>query len=215
MIVVLFSMIATFQVLAALTGSMAVVPLGSLVAAGIVGLLLARRGQSLETIGLGRRPGPASLPAGIVLAAAMLGVAFLFQKTLEVHFGLPDLSAFENLRGNVGLALWFLFIAWIPAAVGEELIFRGFIRQRLASAFAGRGKVGRGAELAALATQAVLFGLAHAYQGLAGVLVTALLGTLLGAGFLVFGRNLWVCIVAHGIVNSLSIAELYLDRRLF
>ena len=35
-------------------------------------------------------------------------------------------------------------------------------------------------------------------------------GLVLGAAFLVSGRNLWVCILAHGLIDSFGVVALYL-----
>jgi membrane protease YdiL (CAAX protease family) len=56
----------------------------------------------------------------------------------------------------------------------------------------------------------VLFGAAHAYQGLDGVILTGLTGFGLGALFILCGRNLWPCILVHGLIDMGSFTALYL-----
>lgn len=199
-------------ILAALTGVAAITPLGTLLGVAVAGWLLGQRGSGWRDHGLGR-PGNLgqAILGGIGLAGLMTGTLLILEPLFESRFGAPDLSAFSNVEGNLGMLLWFLVIAWLPAAFGEEAVFRGFVLESLG---AGLG-AGRLAEFTALALQAVIFGLAHSYQGISGVLITGLLGLLLGFGYLALGKNLWPCVFAHGVVNSIGMTELYLGRSLF
>jgi membrane protease YdiL (CAAX protease family) len=43
----------------------------------------------------------------------------------------PDLSLFQSLTGNVMLLLILLALAWTLAALGEELVWRGYILNRV------------------------------------------------------------------------------------
>jgi prevent-host-death family protein len=49
----------------------------------------------------------------------------------------PDLSDFLPLVGNAKLALVALLFAWVLAAFGEELVWRGYLMNRVALLFAG------------------------------------------------------------------------------
>ena len=61
-------------------------------------------------------------------------------------------------------------------------------------------------------TSAVLFGLAHLYQGASGVATTALIGFILAVAYLHFGR-VWPLIISHYLHNALQIILLvYLIR---
>jgi membrane protease YdiL (CAAX protease family) len=53
----------------------------------------------------------------------------------------------------------------------------------------------------------VLFGLGHFYQGIYGIVQTALFGAVLAALTLRWG-TLWPAIFAHAAVNMLSVVEL-------
>ncbi len=95
---------------------------------------------------------------------------------------------------------WALAVSWGSAAVGEELLLRGFILDRIAKVV---GSSTIPAMLIAIILQAAIFGAFHAHQGLGGVLLTGSAGLVLGLVWLTSGRNLWPGILLHGIVNSL------------
>jgi CAAX protease family protein len=51
---------------------------------------------------------------------------------------------------------------------------------------------------------AAIFGLAHWYQGAVGMLITGMLGLVLGIVFLLQDRNLWTNIAAHLVADTVS-----------
>lgn len=71
----------------------------------------------------------------------------------------------------------------------------------------GKGPAGLGA---AVAIQAVLFGVAHAYLGFRGILTAGCVGLIYGALYLCNGRNLAPLVLAHGLTDSLSLLAIYL-----
>src|SRR5215207_9281238 len=84
--------------------------------------------------------------------------------------GRQDLSQFAGLQGNLGALLIFFAVSWTLAAVGEEIIYRGYLPLRITEVF-GANTVGI---LAAVVLSSVLFGLAHTEQGTIGVILTFL-----------------------------------------
>ena len=119
-----------------------------------------------------------------------------------------DYGSYGALEGNVPAALRLLTYAWISAAIGEEIIFRGLLLGQLLALFGSRPP----AAAAAILLGAVLFGLAHASQGLPGALLTGAAGLLLGAVFVLSRRNLPAVILAHGLIDTWAVAALYLGR---
>ena len=67
----------------------------------------------------------------------------------------------------------------------------------------------RGAKWPAAIIQAAIFGLAHLYQGLGGVLVTATVGLFLAWLRIANRGNLWACILAHAAVDTLMLSLAY------
>lgn len=47
------------------------------------------------------------------------------------------------------------------------------------------------------------------YQSLRGLVVTGLIGIALGTLYLLYKRNLWPLVLAHGLVDTLSFTALY------
>lgn len=161
--------------------------------------------------GVGLRP-PASWwrCAGLVVAG-YLAVSAAFVVLTQMIFprlGLASHSAevFAGLQGNLSeLLYWLVFVAWGSAAVGEELLFRGFVQTRF------ERLLGAGATAAwlAVAAQAVVFGALHAYLGAAGAILAGTTGLIIGAVYVLGGRNLWACIILHGMIDTVSLTALY------
>ncbi len=116
-----------------------------------------------------------------------------------------DLSQFNGLRGNLPVLLVFLAISWTEAAFIEEMYFRGYFLNRLTD-LAGRERLGI---TIALIGNALIFGAAHAYQGVTGVLDTALAGLVLGLLYLFARRNLWLPLFTHGIIDTIGFLLIY------
>jgi len=97
---------------------------------------------------------------------------------LLVHFFARkvDLSQFHDLAGNLKLTLLYILFAWIVAAFGEELIYRGYLMNRAADLL----KRTRTAWIVSLVAVQIVFGLIHLYQGWTGVVDEGLMRLILG-----------------------------------
>jgi len=120
----------------------------------------------------------------------------------------PDLSSFNAVRGNPKFALLMIGLVWILAAFGEELVYRGYLMNRVADL----GGATRAAWIASLFLISALFGLAHYSQGLTGIIEEGSDGLILGLLYLACRRNLAVPIVAHGICDTIDIVLLFLGK---
>ncbi len=120
----------------------------------------------------------------------------------------PDLEDFRALTGNLKMTLIFLVLAWVLAAFGEEMVYRGYLMNRVADLMNRT----RGAWIVSLIAVHVGFGLAHAYQGWTGAIDEGLMGLLLGVIYLRTGRNLAVPIIAHGIGDSIDFVLMFLGK---
>jgi membrane protease YdiL (CAAX protease family) len=120
----------------------------------------------------------------------------------------PDLEGFRALTGNLKLTLLFVALAWILAAFGEEMAYRGYLMNRVADLLNRRPR----AWIICLVLVNVGFGLAHIHQGLTGVIDEGLMGLLLGLIYLRTGRNLSVPIVAHGVQDSIDFVLIFLGK---
>ena len=157
--------------------------------------LLWLRGESLEVIGL--RP-PRSWPRTLLLGSGVAVGLFVAVYLLERAGFRRDLRAFDFLKGNLELTLYQVGYVFTGAGFYEEFVYRGFIFNRLARVL-GDGRAGWGV---ACVLQAIWFGNGHAYQGPAGVALTAAIGLLFGVLFLLCRRNLWPGVIAHGVYDA-------------
>lgn len=165
--------------------------------------------KSLKPIGLGRQRLKPTLIWGIGLAIALTLVGEIVQPIIERLMGMrSDYSGYGALAGNARLALQLLAYAWISAAIGEEILFRGFLLHQLTAIF-GTGNKTR---LAAIVAGGVVFGLAHAMQGPFGIVMTGIVGAIFGWAWFRSGRNLWAMMLAHALVDTYGIGMLYLGR---
>ena len=118
--------------------------------------------------------------------ALLLGIAagtimevfelFVSQPLLTRWLGkMPDLSDFTDLVGNLKLTLLFLVLVWTLGALGEELVYRGYLMNRLAGLFRGT----RTRWVVGLIVMSITFGCAHIDQGRTGMTENVLSGILL------------------------------------
>jgi hypothetical protein len=147
----------------------------------------------------------------VLAVAAAMGI-LLAVPTLIVPFSMwasnatIELAALGNLREST--TLWMLLgQTWTLAAFGEEMAFRAYLMHRVVD-LAGRSRA-RLAWPLAVAVSSVLFGLAHSYQGAAGMIATGFIGGLLALLYLHERRNLWAVIVCHGLIDSAALSLVY------
>ncbi len=131
-------------------------------------------------------------PIGWVSALAVAAAAIIYTaRALDLTRYLRNVSAFRLLGP----------IMAVPTSIVEEVVFRGVVMTLLMRA--GQGNV-----VQVLASGAI-FGVAHAIWGLRGgrraligaVSFTSILGALLAVVYLLSGRALLPCIVAHFLIN--------------
>jgi len=176
-------------------------------------LILRRTGAGWGFIGLGRpKSWKRTIALGVGLGLGLqLAATFGLEPILQYFTGEePDLSRFDAFKGNVGQLVLYLAISWTTAGVGEEIIWRGWAMTGIAKLMGE----GRAAWLVALIASSILFGFLHLYQGPAGMLSTGLVGLSFGIVYLATGRNLWVPILCHAIMNSISFVMLFLGINL-
>ena len=167
------------------------------------------RGPGWRAIGLRR---PASWPRALLIATALAAYQFASLYLVEpviarVTTGeLPDVSMFQSLVGDKRQLLFWLGASWTLAAFVEEMVYRGWLTARVAelARYSKRGWI------VAVVVTSILFGLAHLYQGVSGVITTGLTGLMFGGAYLASGRNLWCAILAHGFSDTIGFVMIYL-----
>lgn len=193
-------------------------PISLLVVLTVATFYLHSRGESWAQLGL-RKPAsmkswllilPQVLLGVVAILAVGAGTAFLgdalgLWSTDTVPEGVQD--RWGNIEGNLPVFLLWLFLAWVSAGFGEELFFRGFMVSRAERIAAGSFLT----PVLAVLIPALIFGFAHLYyQGFRGLVVTGLIGFVIGTLYLLYKRNLWPLIIAHGIVDTLGFTAMYL-----
>jgi membrane protease YdiL (CAAX protease family) len=111
----------------------------------------------------------------------------------------------DKIPGHVLPTLGALLLVWTFAAFGEEIGYRGYLVTHAADA-GGRSTA---AYWASVLVVSVLFGIGHHYKGPAGMIDSGFAGFLLGAVYLLSGRNLWVSILAHGFIDTVVLIALF------
>jgi CAAX protease family protein len=107
---------------------------------------------------------------------------------------------------NLKVALEYLAIVWTFAAFGEEVSYRGYLLNRAADL----GRRTHAAYWIAVLVSSVLFGYGHYYKGPSGMVDSGVAGLILGATYVLSGRNLWACILAHGFIDTFGVVCVYL-----
>lgn len=146
----------------------------------------------------------------IALGAAALRILLgqFVVDPLTAHFWPPAVApkGAENAAHDLKVAMEYLLLVWTFAAFGEEVSYRGYLLNRTADL----GRYSRTSQWMAVVVSATLFGYGHYYKGPAGMVDSAMAGLILGAVYILSKRNLWVCILAHGFIDTFAVVSLYL-----
>lgn len=176
-------------------------------AAMALGLLFARGGTPRD-IGFKRPRRWSTVPLWVVgilgAFAAMQALAPILASRF-VELPAPDLSRHNPVAGNLREALFMVLVLPFTASIPEEIIYRGFLMDRLTNIFGA----GVGGALMTVAAQSALFGSVHFGWGVGGMIMTTMMGAVWGTAFLLCGRNLWIVIIAHSAGHIAMVAQLY------
>jgi membrane protease YdiL (CAAX protease family) len=154
---------------------------------------------------------PASWRRTVLIALAAAAVRILLGSLVidpvTTHFWPPQNlpSGANQIAGHGMVALRWLLLIWTFAAFGEEIGYRGYLINRAADV----GGRSRAAYWVGVLIVSVLFGYGHYYKGPAGILDSGMAGLILGATYVLSGRNLWACILAHGFIDTFGVVCLF------
>ena len=175
---------------------------------GLAWLMLLLRGKRWRDAGFRWPPHAGSAIAlGAVAGVALSAHELILLEPLVRSFtgSAPDLSFFKELKGNLQATLFFIGLSWVLAAFGEEMVWRGYAMTRVAELFGG----GVAAWILSTIVVNIAFGIAHDYQDITGIIVTAIDGLLYAVLYFLAGRNLAVPIMAHGMSNTCDFLLMY------
>lgn len=168
------------------------------------------RGITWKSIGF-RKPEnllKALLKSGILLITIIATImaykvflnVFPFENdtTAKENTGLHD-SVIDVNYINLSIVIFFV---WIQSAL-EELLERAFLITWLEGLFE---KIPFRTTLAVI-IQACIWGFRHSYDISERSITVALIGIIMGIAYVKFGRNLWPLIIAHCILNTISMID--------
>ena len=139
------------------------------------------------------------IPFGIALKLGMKAVVMPL-------FGAPAVNQhYHYLAGNAPASLGILFTVIVSAGIGEEILFRGFLFERLRKLL---GESGVATAVTVLLTSG-LFAVAHFRdQRVPGVEQAAVAGLVYGTVYAVEG-GLWLPMVVHAAFDITAVALIY------
>jgi membrane protease YdiL (CAAX protease family) len=155
-------------------------------------------------VGLAR---PKSWIATIVIGTVGgTALKLLFKSVVMPLLGTPAINTvYHYLYANPAALASMMIVALFGAGFGEELVFRGFLFERLGKLL-GPGVV---AKIAIVVTTSLLFGSIHyPTQGIYGVTQAVLDGMVFGTVFAITGR-LWPVMFAHAAFDVTAILIIY------
>lgn len=169
--------------------------------------LLGHRGSAWTKLGL-RRPES--------WLRVILGAVFLYLVlTANERWLVPQLSTWLHpvsapgflayIHGNLPATLLWIGIGVVVGGVCEELLFRGFLLNRIAAALGNHGW----AVAIGVLSQALVFGMLHLYAGAFACLNASLFGMAMGVFYLISGRNLWPLMIVHATWDAIAIWGIY------
>lgn len=145
---------------------------------------------------------------GTVVIGVVFGCAFklLMKAVVMPLLGAPPINqAFHYLVGNTAALPAILYLVIVGAGFGEEVIFRGYLFERLGKLFG----TGARAKISIVLITAFWFGAEHySLQGIPGAQQATIVGLIFGAIFAITGQ-LWLLIIAHTAFDLTAIALIY------
>ena len=147
--------------------------------------------------------GVAAFVGAVVLFVAAQAIAASLLNVLGMAPSELDQSRFNPIEGNLPLFLLMLLLAWTTIAFGEELFYRAFLITRMLD-FTNIGRA------FSILFAGIIFGAVHFAEGPVGILANASFGILFGWIFVRRSRNLWITIIAHGLINTLRFTLLFI-----
>jgi membrane protease YdiL (CAAX protease family) len=149
---------------------------------------------------------PKSWAATIILAV-LFGVAFkvLMKAIVMPYLGAPPVNQYAQELRQPAAALEFIVYAILGAGIGEELVFRGWLFERLRKIMGA----GVGPLILIVLISTALFGIAHYMgQGWFGVVQATIVGFVFGVAYAATGR-LIPLMIAHAAFDLTALAMIY------
>lgn len=171
------------------------------------------RARGIRWADLGLRK-PKSIKMTMIASLSILGLAIASVIVFQIVFeqfqsGMaPDTSdesavqKFGDLKNNWPLFFSIIPLIWLESLL-EEILDRGFLMNWIERMFS-RTSV---ATVLAVVIQAMIFGFRHSNDISERSITVGLIGLAMGIGYVAFGRNLWPLIIAHCVLNTMSMLD--------
>lgn len=181
---------------------------------GIVWLGVRLRGDSLDTIGVTAfNFTPSNIMWLVLKSIAVLVVAVLafivgaiIMANIVTSAPEADMTQYNYMKDNLPLLIISLFGVYLISSFGEELVYRGFLITRLQALLGVNGKWGI---FLIIIISSIVFGFAHFSWGVTGIVQTTFMGAALGAAYFWTKRILWPLVLAHAVMDTLLLVQLY------
>lgn len=143
---------------------------------------------------------------GLAICISLLGYFVLFPSIEKFTEAPLKFGVFAQVKNNTTVFFTSLIIGWIVGGFMEEIIFRGFMISIFTKYF--NPKIGT---VLGIILPFILFGYLHGYQGISGQILIGITGSLFAIIYIFSKRNLWLNILTHGFINTISMFILYFD----
>ncbi|WP_445385810.1 CPBP family intramembrane glutamic endopeptidase [Robiginitalea sp. IMCC44478] len=123
--------------------------------------------------------------------------------------GIPEganMSGYDYLKGNIWMLIITLAGVYIVSSFGEEVIYRGFLINRISQI----GNDSKKATIIAVILSSIIFGLIHYAWGPMGIVQTGFMGLALGISYIKLKKRLWILVLAHAYMDTILMAQLYM-----
>ncbi len=145
----------------------------------------------------------------LVFVLAMVGFvvgSIIMANITGIPEGSADMSGYAYLKDNVGMLVLTLIGVYIVSSFGEEVIYRGFLINRISQL----GMDTKKAVWIAVILSSLIFGFAHYEWGPMGIGQTTLMGLVLAICYIKLKKRLWVLVLAHAYMDTILMVQMYI-----
>lgn len=191
----------------------AVVWIANVVMLAVMAICVRLRGAGPASLGLAigtpSWPSARRLFLRTLIALVLAVAAFVSGSVVMANItGIPepaDMSGYGYLRGNLPLFLLTLAGVYLVSSLGEEVVYRGYLLNRL-RALGLRSKAGTAV---AIGISAIVFGIVHYSWGPMGMVQTGCMGAVLAMLYVRWKNDLWPLVLAHAVMDTILMVQLY------
>jgi len=193
----------------------AVIWFANIIMLSIVYLGLKLRGESLADFGFSFKKFnwkfgfKTFLQSLVVFILALSG--FIIGSIIMANItGIPetsDMSNYDYLQDNLGMLILTLVGVYIVASIGEEVIYRAFLINRISEL----GLNSKKGTVIVVIISSIIFGFAHYSWGPMGIVQTGFMGLALGLSYLYLKKRIWVLIFAHAYMDTILMLQMYFN----